>query len=73
MPQFYQGEVRPEDRAAVPAPDAPPSKEFLAQLREYTPWRLQAAAAGGGGGAGGEAGGEEAPVASHLGVRKKRV
>lgn len=56
-----QGEIRPADRLLVPAPEEPPSKEFLEQLREFTSWRMQAE------------GGEDAPaVASHLGAKKKR-
>lgn len=39
--QFYFGEIAPEDRDLVPAPDEPPSSEFLQQLHDFTPWRLQ--------------------------------
>ena len=38
--EFYMGEV--EDRCEVPAPDVPPSSDFLDQLRQYTaPYRLE--------------------------------
>lgn len=39
--QFYHGEIAPEDVDLVPAPEEPASPEFLQQLREFTPWRLQ--------------------------------
>lgn len=41
LQQFYHGELAPEDRGLVPQPEEPPSAEFLAQLREYTAWRMQ--------------------------------
>ncbi|KAI7845581.1 hypothetical protein COHA_000869 [Chlorella ohadii] len=53
--QFYMGEVAPQDRELVPGPEEPPSAEFLQQLREFTPWRLQV---------------EEEAVATHLGAKR---
>ena len=41
LQQFYQGELLPAERGVVPAPDEPPSADFLQQLREFTSWRMQ--------------------------------
>ena len=37
------GDVLPEDYASksVPLTETPPSEEFLAYLREFTPWRIR--------------------------------
>jgi hypothetical protein len=43
LKHFYLGELRPEDRAQVPQAEPPPSPEFLAQLRDYTAFRLPVA------------------------------
>ena len=44
LKHFYLGELSPEDRAALPPPQPPPSPEFMAQLREHTTFRLPVAA-----------------------------
>ncbi|KAK9814395.1 hypothetical protein WJX72_005174 [[Myrmecia] bisecta] len=38
LKEFYIGELRPEDRPLVPC--APPSQDFLQQLRQYTTFRM---------------------------------
>lgn len=58
-PALLQGEIAPGDRELVPKPSPPPSADFLQQLREYTPWRLQVAEA------------EAEPAArTHLGAKR---
>ena len=43
LKHFYAGELAAHDRAALPPLDPPPSPEFLAQLRDFTPFRLAVA------------------------------
>jgi hypothetical protein len=40
LKEFYMGELDPADRGQLPAGTEPPSADFLAQLREYTTFRM---------------------------------